>query len=88
MARRISEIVAHLRAVSDNPSVATTLIQTEDLMVLCDAAEQSPRHIETLHQTIYKAMHERLHGIVSDEMLAGPIWLGTEDAAKAVIASQ
>lgn len=39
MPRRLPEIIAHIRAVCANPSVSTTLIQTEDLLALCDAAE-------------------------------------------------
>ena len=38
-ARSIPEIIAHIRMVCDNSSVDTTLIQTEDLYALCDAAE-------------------------------------------------
>lgn len=48
MARNIGQIVAHLRAVSANPSVSTTLIQTEDLLVLCDAAERQQELAERL----------------------------------------
>jgi hypothetical protein len=40
MPRKLEEIIAHIRAVSANPSVSTTLIQTEDLEALCDAAER------------------------------------------------
>lgn len=40
MARKLSEIIAHIRMVSANSNVDTTLIQTEDLEALCDAAEQ------------------------------------------------
>jgi hypothetical protein len=39
MPRPLKEIVAHIRMVIANPNVSTTLIQTEDLAVLCDAAE-------------------------------------------------
>lgn len=39
MSRKISEVIAHIRAVAANPSVSTTMIQTEDLEMLCDAAE-------------------------------------------------
>lgn len=41
MPRTLQEIVAHIRAVSDNPSIAHTLIQTEDLLALCDYAENN-----------------------------------------------
>lgn len=41
MARELREIIFHLRAVSANPAVSTTLIQTEDLLLLCDAAERT-----------------------------------------------
>lgn len=39
MARNLDEIKAHLRMVIANPSVSTTLIQTEDLAALCDVAD-------------------------------------------------
>lgn len=39
MARKLEEIIAHIRAVCGNPSIKTTLIQTEDLRALCEAAE-------------------------------------------------
>ena len=39
MPRPLNEIIAHIRMVSANPAVNTTLIQTEDLEALCDAAE-------------------------------------------------
>lgn len=39
MTRPIPEIIAHIRAVTANPAISTTLIQTEDLTALCDAAE-------------------------------------------------
>ncbi len=39
MPRPMKDIIAHIRAVVANPSVSTTLIQTEDLSALCDAAE-------------------------------------------------
>lgn len=39
MARPLNQIIAHIRAVAENPSISTTLIQTEDLLLLCDAAE-------------------------------------------------
>lgn len=40
MARTIPEIIAHIRAVVANAGIRTTLIQTEDLEVICDAAER------------------------------------------------
>ena len=39
MTRPLAEIIAHIRAVCDNRTVDATLIQTEDLYALCDAAE-------------------------------------------------
>jgi len=39
MTRPLKDIIAHIRAVAANPSVSTTLIQTEDLLALCNAAE-------------------------------------------------
>lgn len=39
MARTLDEITSHLRACIENNSISTTLIQTEDLSALCDAAE-------------------------------------------------
>ena len=44
MPRKLSEITAHIRMVAANPSVSTTLIQTEDLVLLCDQAE-NPRMV-------------------------------------------
>jgi len=41
--RKINEIIAHIRAVSENPSISTTLIQTDDLLLLCAAAERGGR---------------------------------------------
>lgn len=38
MARSLSAIAAHLRACIEDGSIKTTLIQTEDLAALCDAA--------------------------------------------------
>lgn len=40
MPRKLADIIAHLRMCIANASVDTTLIQTEDLAVLCDAAEE------------------------------------------------
>ena len=42
MARSLHQIIAHLRACVKNNSIHTTLIPTEDLMVLCDAADPGP----------------------------------------------
>lgn len=39
MSKPIAEIVAHLRAACENPSVKATLIQTEDLLALCEVVE-------------------------------------------------
>ncbi len=39
MPRPLAEIITHIRAVAANPAISTTLIQTEDLLALCDAAE-------------------------------------------------
>ena len=39
MPRRLSEVITHIRAVCANPAVDTTLIQTEDLLALCLAAD-------------------------------------------------
>ena len=47
MPRTLNEIKAHIRAVIANPAISTTLIQTEDLAVLCDAAVELNR--EQLH---------------------------------------
>lgn len=41
MARKLKEIIAHLRMVAADPTISTTLIQTEDLEVLCIAAEHN-----------------------------------------------
>ena len=40
MARKLEDIILHIRMCIENESVSTTLIQTEDLTVLCDAAER------------------------------------------------
>lgn len=47
MSRKLKDIIAHIRAVAANPAISTTLIQTEDLEALCDAAE-----VETLHEKL------------------------------------
>lgn len=39
MPRKLPEILAHLRACIADGSIRTTLIQTEDLAVLCNAAD-------------------------------------------------
>lgn len=39
MPRTLPQIIAHIRAVAGDPSISTTLIQTEDLLALCTAAE-------------------------------------------------
>lgn len=41
MPRPLQQIIAHIRAVAGNPAVNTTLIQTEDLLALCDVAERT-----------------------------------------------
>lgn len=43
MARSLPEILAHLRAAIADGSIKTTLIQTEDLALLCDAADPALR---------------------------------------------
>lgn len=40
MPRSLAEIKAHLRMAIANQSISTTLIQTEDLAALCDAADE------------------------------------------------
>ena len=50
MARKLEEIVAHLRACIADGSIKTTLIQTEDLGALCDAAigpEELPHLVQS-----------------------------------------
>jgi hypothetical protein len=39
MSRSLNEITSHIRAACANPSVKATLIQTEDLIALCDAVD-------------------------------------------------
>jgi hypothetical protein len=39
---------------------------------------------ESLHQLIYRNVHDRIAKYLDDENLANAIWLGTEDAAIAV----
>lgn len=41
MTRPLPDIISHIRAVAGDPSIGTTLIQTEDLLALCDAAESA-----------------------------------------------
>lgn len=51
MARKLPEIIAHLRACIADGSIRTTLIQTEDLALLCNAAELgAPQSISPLVQ--------------------------------------
>lgn len=40
-ARPIHDIIAHIRAVAADPTIKGVLIETADLLALCDAAEQS-----------------------------------------------
>lgn len=47
MSRTIEEIIVHIRAVISNPNISTTLIQTEDLEKLCNAALITPISLET-----------------------------------------
>jgi hypothetical protein len=46
MARELADIIRATRFVISNPSIRTTLIQTEDLAALCDAAERSTKPLE------------------------------------------
>jgi len=39
MPRPLLETIRHIRAVAADPTISATLIQTEDLEALCDAAE-------------------------------------------------
>lgn len=49
MARKLPEIIAHIRACIADGSIKTTLIQTEDLDVLCNAADPgAPRPMPPL----------------------------------------
>lgn len=43
MPRPLPQILAHIRAVAGNPSISTTLIQTEDLLALCDEVDAAER---------------------------------------------
>lgn len=52
MSRSLAEIITHIRAVAANPSVSTTLIQTEDLELLCSAAEALPMDACRLHSIV------------------------------------
>lgn len=49
-------MIAHIRAVAANPAIDTTLIQTEDLLALCDAAEagEEPQRVP-LRDRLYAA---------------------------------
>lgn len=38
--RTLPQIIAHMRAVVADPRIDTTLIQTEDVTALCDAAQR------------------------------------------------
>jgi len=51
MPRPLNEIIAHIRMVIANPQVSTTLVQTEDLQVLCDAASLSEGRAAVLDET-------------------------------------
>lgn len=39
MPRSLQDIITHVRMVSANPAISATMIQTEDLELLCSAAE-------------------------------------------------
>jgi hypothetical protein len=60
MPRALSEVIAHLRAVAADTQVFGTLIQTEDLLLLCDAAEMSREDmIEAILTAHAKAAEEK-----------------------------
>jgi hypothetical protein len=50
MPRPLPQILAHIRAVAGNPSINTTLIQTEDLLALCDKVDEAERLRAALRQ--------------------------------------
>lgn len=50
--------------------------------------EPTEAEIEELHQIIYKAVHGRVREFLELEALANAVWLGTQDAAKAIAAAQ
>lgn len=54
MARSIKDVITHIRAVAADPSIDTTLIQTEDLLALCDAAERSPDNPVDAREKFYR----------------------------------
>lgn len=50
--REVRDIIAHIRIIIANPAVSSTLIQTEDLALLCDRAETAiPQSITTAPKT-------------------------------------
>jgi hypothetical protein len=61
MPRTLTEVIAHIRAVSANPAIDTTLIQTEDLEALCAAAE-GPREVKELGEDDLKEVATRVRG--------------------------
>lgn len=68
MARTLNQIRVHIRAVAENPAISTTLIQTEDLLALCDASEFKERWDEVA------ALVEHVDGI-NDERDSVPLLL-------------
>lgn len=46
--RPLTEILSHLRAVIANPNIDTTLIQTQDIAVICNLAEDAERLLAAL----------------------------------------
>lgn len=50
MPRELQAIVTQIRLVIANPAISTTLIQTEDLEVLCDAIDKNSRLHSILQQ--------------------------------------
>jgi hypothetical protein len=59
MPRKLNEIIAQIRACVANPAISTTLIQTEDLEVLCDAAEEIERLRAALEKIAGRREYER-----------------------------
>lgn len=47
MGRTLEQIVSHIKSVISNPNIQTTLIQTEDLELLCNMVSMIPLPIET-----------------------------------------
>lgn len=78
------DIVERLRAANFEPRTREEWELFRDAAAEIERLRKPARDAEMVHQQIFKAMHDRLDGKISDDLMSGAVWLGTEDAAKAL----